>query len=77
MINPRCGNCRHYEPVRNDAGRVLPSQPGRCNWLPAWPVMADSYLVAMWGFGDRGVNWPVPHSMYSHHGTNCKVWQKK
>jgi hypothetical protein len=79
MADQRCGTCRYYAPTRNPVtGRVLTSEPGQCEWLPqSWPVLSEAFNRPQWGRQPPAPEWPIKLRVTSHHGANCKTWEKK
>jgi hypothetical protein len=74
MTDKRCGTCRFFVPVINEAtGRVRHGEPGRCAYKVAWPVLPDCYYSsALCGF-----RLPIPVLVYSKTGRDCLTWEEK
>jgi hypothetical protein len=74
-----CRTCSSFEPVRSDAGRVLPRRPGRCRYRIARQAIPDAMLMSWSGelLGYPPALFGANKTMHGVAGKECATWERK
>jgi len=76
----RCGDCKHYKPVRNpETNRPLPSQGGNCMYPVEWPKLPKSFIpdrLRIWG-AYQGIQYPQRRAVWKDNEESCEMFEEK